>query len=423
MGPGDSRLLLGCAVALFAAAAAISGAEQSTRKDIRSFIRPPDGIQQSDPVFQNGRTLFGKRWTPNEGLGPLYDGRSCLICHPRGGNGRPVEQGRTGAENASAILRIAAPGNPYGRQLQRRTYDDAPGEGQFETKWQESDVTFPDGETVSLRRPRYVVSNLAHGAIPDTFSVLVAPKIAGTGLLEAIYESEIRHGADPNDRDGDGISGRASITADGQLGRFGWRAEVPSVADQVARAFAQDMGLSTALYPDVGGDCISAACRARFGKQTARAEVSAEQFVQLLAFVRMVDPPSPGSLDALGTSGKMLFASSGCAACHRPSFITGEANDAWLSRREIWPYTDLLLHDMGPGLADGLGDEWRTAPLWSVALRGQVHGDEFYLHDGRARSLTEAILWHGGEAQAARDRFAALSARDRAALLAFLRTL
>jgi CxxC motif-containing protein (DUF1111 family) len=385
---------------------------------LRNFIRPPIALDARDAAtFGAGRELFAKRWTEAEGLGPLFDGQSCLICHPRGGHGRPVEAGRTPAQNASMIVRLVSGDGAYGQQLQRRRSGDGAGEGAFTVVWTETGFTFPDGETVLLRAPRYSFTGLAHGDLPEGFSVVVAPKVAGTGLLEAVSEADVRAGTDPEDRNRDGISGRASLTRDGLLGRFGWRGEAATIPQQVARAFALDMSLSTSLYPDPDGDCTAGPCRSRFGaSSSSRVEVSERQFADLAAFVRMIEPPPQAARNSAAKRGASLFSALGCASCHRPAFATGLG-------RTISPYTDLLLHEMGERLADGAGGEWRTAPLWGVTRRLQVHGEAFYLHDGRARSLTEAILWHGGEAERARSAFVDLPRAQRRVLLAFLETI
>lgn len=414
-----SHILLGCALLAFASACALNGHDVQARAQIRNFIQPPPGISDAErAAFAEGRALLAKRWTAEEGLGPLFDGRSCLICHPRGGGGSPVQDGNAEADNASMILRFAAPAGGYGLQLQRRTIEGIMPEGQFSVRYAEEIFAFPDGEIATLRTPAYGFSKMMRGETPSRFSVVIAPKIAGSGLIEAIAEADIKALADPEDRNGDGISGRAGIAQGGRLGRFGWRAEIESVDEQVARAFLLDMGLSTHLYPQSNGDCVGDAC-----DDQQPIEVNAQQFSALARFVRMVEPSAPGAKDGMARQGSALFSNAGCSACHRPSFTTGTSPERFLSNRQIWPYSDLLVHDMGTALADDLSSEWRTAPLWGVALRGQINSAEYYLHDGRARTLTEAILWHGGEAQKARDRFVAMTGKERAALLAFLRSL
>jgi CxxC motif-containing protein (DUF1111 family) len=416
--------VLGSAMTLLAVACA-GGSGPADREAVRNFIRPPADLDSSRlEAFRVGRALFGKRWTLEEGLGPAYDARSCLICHPRGGGGRPAEVGRSPAENASMVVRLPQGDHAYGRQLQRRFGDDQPGEGQVSLAYDQSRFIFADGEAVTLRTPRYQLTGMKHGPLGVRPTVVIAPKVAGVGLLEAVPEASLRAGADPDDRNGDGVSGRLAVTEDGRIGRFGWRAEAVSVEDQAARAFALDMGLSTPVRPGAEGDCETPACRRRLhGEMAGRIEVEPARFAELVRFTRMIEPPPPGPKGPAARRGSTLFARIGCAACHRPSFVTGAPVDGGRAGRRIWPYSDLLLHDMGQGLADGNSSEWRTAPLWGVGLRAQVQGEAFYLHDGRARSVTEAILWHGGEAEGARRAFTGLSRQDRQALLAFLATL
>lgn len=269
----------------------------------------------------------------------------------------------------------------------------------------------------------------------------VAPQMIGLGLLEAIPEEDIRAAADPDDSDGDGISGRPNEVwslAHGRvrLGRFGWKAGNPTVRQQAAEAMDIDLGLSNALFARPSGDCTGAQpmCLNAPNGSTPRhgnLEVSAE-LLDLLTFYtqNLAVLVRRKHDDARVLRGKALFQSLNCAGCHRGPYTTGAVPDQpHLSGQKIWPYTDLLLHDMGEDLADrrpeGAADgrEWRTPPLWGIGLTQVVSGHTQFLHDGRARSLEEAILWHGGEAAAAQNGYAALTRRDRDALLAFLKSL
>jgi CxxC motif-containing protein (DUF1111 family) len=268
----------------------------------------------------------------------------------------------------------------------------------------------------------------------------VAPQMIGLGLLEAIPAADILAGADPDDADGDGISGRAQIVwsaAHGRpmLGRFGHKAGNATVLDQSAAAFAGDMGISNPLFPDGAGDCteVQAACRAApHGDGEARVfEIDAEGLDLTVFYALNLGVPARRDVsDPEVLRGKQVFYDAGCTSCHTPKFVTHRlADQPAQSFQLIWPYTDLLLHDMGDGLADNRpearadGREWRTAPLWGIGLTETVSGHTYFLHDGRARSLLEAILWHGGEAQAARDRVVGLPTGEREALLRFLESL
>jgi CxxC motif-containing protein (DUF1111 family) len=268
----------------------------------------------------------------------------------------------------------------------------------------------------------------------------VAPPMIGMGLLELVPEADIVARADPDDRDGDGIRGQARRVwskSEGRemLGRFGWKAGAATVADQTADAFANDIGLSTPLVKASAGDCTAAqsACRnAPNGDDSGEGvEVPATMFDLTVFYARNLGVPARvKAADKQVLRGRAVFAQTGCAACHTPRHVTTKHPDRpEQSSQTIWPYTDLLLHDMGEGLADhrpegtASGRAWRTPPLWGLGLTRTVSDHTLLLHDGRARNVTEAILWHGGEAQGARDRFAKLSVAERAALVAFLASL
>lgn len=309
-------------------------------------------------------------------------------------------------------------------------------------EYTETTVELSGGETVALRKPSYSVKNPAYGPLREDvmLSPRVAPQMIGLGLLEAIPSDDILALADPEDSDGDGISGHAQIAWSQRfdapmLGRFGWKAGMPTIEEQSASAFAGDLGISNPLHPDPWGDCTATqkSCRhAPHGDGDARGtEIDAAGLDLVTFYSRNLGVPSrrqPG--DAQVLRGKRVFYETGCADCHRPKFVTARLEDQpEQSFQLIWPYTDLLLHDMGEGLADnrpeGLatGHEWRTAPLWGLGLTQQVNGHSLFLHDGRARSLLEAILWHGGEAQTARDKVVEMPPEDRAALIEFVESL
>jgi len=263
----------------------------------------------------------------------------------------------------------------------------------------------------------------------------------GLGLLEAIPEEQIMAHADPDDADGDGISGRpnrvwSQLHEKEMLGRFGWKANVPTIIEQNAGAFSGDIGISTTLHPSGAGECTerqTSCIDAPSGNspKCQNVEVGDELF-ELMTFYtqNLAVPPRRYADDPEVLKGKALFHQTGCAQCHQPNFLTGDVPEQpHLSNQRIWPYTDMLLHDMGEGLADNRpdgkasGSEWRTPPLWGIGLTETVSDHTQFLHDGRARNLTEAILWHGGEGQAARDLFAALDKEDRDRLLAFVNSL
>ena len=300
-------------------------------------------------------------------------------------------------------------------------------------------VTFNDGHRVELRRPTLQITQLGYGPLhPDTRSARVAPPMIGLGLLEAIPEADILANEDPDDRNHDGIRGRANrVWDDAQgktvIGRFGWKAGQPNVNQQNVHAFNGDMGLTSTLQPKddctpAQVDCLAAPDGDGEGDEK---EVS-DNILRLVTFyTRNLGVPARRDVAAPQVlAGKNLFFQAGCQACHIPQFTTAaNTAEAELANQVIRPYSDLLLHDMGPGLADertefaANGQDWRTPPLWGIGLTETVSGHTQYLHDGRARNLLEAVLWHGGEAQSARDHVLTFNAEQRAALLAFLNSL
>lgn len=429
---------------------------------------------EREMLFKLGNGLFKKLWVAapastiaSDGLGPLYNARSCQRCHLKDGRGHPPAS--PGDSAVSMILRLAvpaadgpalstAPEPTYGAQLQDFAVLGHPAEGRFTLRYEEIPVRLSDGETASLRKPLYGLADLAYG--PAAAEVLISPRVAppmiGLGLLEAIPEADLLARADPDDADGDGVSGRARRVASAALGReaigrFGLKAAAATLTDQSAEAFFGDMGLSTPQRPEGWGECTARQpnCRGAAHGGSAQhggVEVSAEA-LDLVAFYarNLAVPPRRDVGDPAVLRGKRIFYESGCIRCHTPKHVThrfapaetrgggGVADWPEQSFQLIWPYTDLLLHNMGPGLADGrpegagdglaTGREWRTAPLWGIGLTETVSGHSQFLHDGRARTLLEAVLWHGGEAAAARERVVSMPKADRAALIRFLESL
>ena len=415
-------------------------------------------------TFKLGDALFRKTWVAapastlaSDGLGPLYNARGCQDCHLKDGRGHAPE-GPTD-NRVSMLLRLSIPGGTtpaeiadfhatlpdpvYGTQLQDYATLGQMAEGRIDITYTEVPATLADGTLVSLRAPIYGIRNPAYGPpSPDLMlSPRVAPQMIGLGLLEAIPAADIVAREDPADADGDGLSGRAQIVMSAEfgvpmLGRFGLKAGAPSIRDQTAAAFSGDMGLSTTLHPAPSGDCTAAETDCLAAPNGAQAihdgqEASAETLDLVTFYARNLGVPERrGVGDPTVLRGKAIFHSLNCTGCHTPKHVTHRLKDQpEQSFQLIWPYTDLLLHDMGPGLADsrpeGRADEreWRTSPLWGIGLTAQVSGHTEFLHDGRARSLLEAILWHGGEAQVARDGVVTLPTADRDALIAYLESL
>ena len=422
---------------------------------------------EQEQEFKLGNGLFRKTWVSSpsstqasDGLGPLFNARACQLCHLKDGRGHPPRV--PGEAATSMLLRLAIPARTdeerqaladkrllripdpiYGGQLQDSAVPGLKREGSIEISYEEFDVPLAGGETARLRRPTFSVTDFAYGA-PDpelTLSPRVAPQMIGLGLVEAIHEDDIRALADPDDRDGDGISGRVSVVRDAEtgelaLGRFGWKASEATIRDQTAHAFADDIGISSPLAPRHYGDCTEKqpACLAMAtGVQERLGDTEApDPVLDLVTFYsrNLAVPARRDFDDAQVLAGKAAFHGAGCNSCHTPKFVTRRDAPQKEHRFQlIWPYSDFLLHDMGEGLADhqqvgdASGSEWRTAPLWGVGLTETVSGHTLFLHDGRARNLLEAILWHGGEAQNARDKVVAMSPEERAALIRFLESL
>lgn len=432
-----------------------------------AFSHPLETLTfEEEQLFRVGNGIFRKLWVSSpastqasDGLGPLFNARSCQRCHLKDGRGHPPAEGETAI---SMFLRLSIPPQNeaqrqllesgqvgvipdpvYGGQLQNFAVPGHLAEGQMTITYEEVPVELNGGEKVSLRKPVYGIADLGYG--PTHPELMVSPRVAnqviGLGLLEAIHEGDILAQADPDDADGDGISGRPNWVRDDTtgelvLGRFGWKAGNPNVRQQSAHAFTGDIGISTSVTPYHAGECTEAqtACQAApTGVQVALGDVEAPDTVLDLVtfYAETLAPPARRDLEEPEVlRGKELFHASGCAACHTPKYVTRrDAAIGGTSFQLIWPYTDLLLHDMGEGLADGrpewqaTGREWRTAPLWGIGLTETVNGHTFFLHDGRARNLLEAILWHGGEAQAARDAVVAMTPEERDDLLAFIGSL
>jgi CxxC motif-containing protein (DUF1111 family) len=444
---------------------AAGAATVRARANADAFSHPSANIGfEGEMTFKLGNALFRKTWIAapastlaSDGLGPLYNARACQDCHIKDGRGVvPLP----GERSVSLFLRLSLPGGSapsdieeylatqadptYGSQLQDFASPGQVPEGRMNAVYEETPVTLQDRTIISLRAPTYTITDPAYGTLRDDLMISprIAPQMIGLGLLEAIPAQDILARADPDDTDGNGISGRANIVVSTEygvpmLGRFGLKAGAPTVREQSAAAFAGDMGLSTRLHPDPWGECTTAqpSCRTALHGQEPGVrdglEVDNASLDLVTFYARNLGVPARRNVDDPQVlRGKDIFHAAQCAACHVPKAVTNrlDGQDAQ-SFQLIWPYTDLLLHDMGEGLADhrpearATGTEWRTPPLWGIGLTAQVSGRTEFLHDGRARSLLEAILWHGGEAQAARDAVVSLPTADRNALIAFLESL
>ena len=442
--------------AAVAADAAFSAAER------KAFMQPAADLPfEQRMTFVLGRAIFEKIWvsspsstTASDGLGPLYNARSCLQCHINNGRGLPPDE--QGSANRNGILiQLGIPGNGhtgrqgvtpdpvYGRQLQTFAVTGLPAEARLKLTYAYETVQLNGGDTVELRQPVYQLDNPGYGDFHPQLqlSPRLAPAMIGLGLLELIPEADILAREDPDDLNADGISGRANRVyhpdfKELQLGRFGWKAGQADLRLQNASALNTDIGIGNPDYPAASGDCTAAqpAClNAPHGNTPAQdnLEASAEMMAVLLFYTQHLEAPPRRNTDQPDVqAGEQLFHEIGCSQCHTPVHTTGHAADRpALSNRTIRPYTDLLLHDMGEGLADhrpefaASGREWRTPPLWGLGRHIAVSGERALLHDGRARTLNEAILWHGGEAETARERFRQLTPQQRTYLISFLESL
>ena len=313
--------------------------------------------------------------------------------------------------------------------------------GHWIVNWQTIKDSFADGTPYELQKPIISFTDLGYGPIGD--NIQVSPRVGtpmiGLGLLEAVPSAAILALADPDDRDGDGISGRPNMVedrthGDTRLGRFGWKAGQPSVRQQIAGAFNGDIGITSSVFPDPNHTAPQAAAGLGELPNGGEPELSERALERVTFYSQNLAVPNRRNIDNPQVQrGWEAFQQANCIACHTPTLTTApepaSPELAALAGQTIHPFTDLLLHDMGPGLADNRpeaqanGSEWRTAPLWGIGLTETVNGHTRFLHDGRARSLSEAILWHGGEAEAAKEAYRTMSADDRAALIAFLESL
>lgn len=420
-----------------------------------AFSQPIPNLTESQRLqFFQGRRLFQQVWliSPSsseesaaiDGLGAVYNRLSCSACHPKNGRGQPPET--PDSEMRSMLVRLSIPGqnphggpNPhpvYGDQLNEHGIPKVPGEGRARIQYQEVTEILADGEVVKLRQPTIEFVELNFGEIDKNTltSPRVAPPIFGLGLLEAIDQATLLSLADPEDKNHDGISGRVNRVWDVQtqatvLGRFGWKANQPNVAQQIAGAFIGDLGITSHLFPTE--NCTEAQSACRHAVSGGQPELSAQQLENITFYHFALAVPSRRNADDPQVKvGEQLFSQLKCDACHTPTLTTGEFPQLpALAHQPIHPYTDLLLHDMGTQLADGrpdyeaTGQEWRTPPLWGMGLIEKINGHSTLLHDGRARNVLEAILWHDGEAKTSKEAVKKLSKTDRAALLQFLNSL
>jgi CxxC motif-containing protein (DUF1111 family) len=442
------------------------GDNSTTTLTTNAFSKPSvllKGSHRAD--FKVGNSFFKNPWVvapastdARDGLGSLFNVNACQSCHIKDGRGHapadasdradsmlirlsilPQNEAQQALLAAGKTASIAEPN--YGGQFQDQSVFGVKPEGRIAVTWEDVKVQFADGEVVTLRKPHFELQNLAYGELhKDTkMSPRVAPPMIGLGLLEAIDAQDILAQVDESDANNDGISGRANWVVDVQtgdlvLGRFGWKAGQPTLKQQSAGAFNGDMGLTTSLFPNENCTPSQHAClKAPTGGRNGAPEVSdeilgtVEFYSQNLAVPVRRDADNPDVL-----KGKALFYDAGCTSCHTPAYRTSKADtvDKHLRDQVIFPYTDMLLHDMGEALSDGghteflaQGEEWRTPPLWGIGMTETVNGHTEFLHDGRARNVMEAVLWHGGEAEQSKQRVLTFTKEQRAQLVKFLNSL
>ncbi len=427
-----------------------------------AFSMPLPTLDDADNArFAVGNSFFRRNWveapastTARDGLGPHFIARSCAGCHVQDGRGAPPDFRKGLSEPPVALLmRLSIPGvgahggvvpDPvYGDQLNNAAIQGVRPEGQVRIRYQTLRGNFADGTAYTLRKPLYSLTQLAYGPLAPgaMISPRIAPQIAGVGLLEAIPEADILANAAEQAAISGPVKGQPNLVWDNfaqapRIGRFGWKANQASVASQTAGAFLGDIGITSTQHPDEActpaqKDCLAAPR----GAQGKAPEIDDRTLSDVIFYQATLAPAARRNVDdAQVLRGQSLFAQVRCSACHRPSYTTGAApfprlSSAKVQGLKIWPYTDLLLHDMGPDLADGRpdfaanGQQWKTPPLWGVGLIHDVNGHRRLLHDGRANGVLEAILWHGGEALRAKQKVLQLNASERQALVAFVESL
>jgi CxxC motif-containing protein (DUF1111 family) len=374
----------------------------------------------------------------NSGLGPVFNNVSCISCHHNDGKGTPT----AGFVNSSLLFRLSISGTDinggplfisgFGGQLQDVSIFGKQPEANINISYSNVAIAYPDGETVTLRKPAYTVTN-SYQTLPSNYllSPRLAPPVFGLGLLQNIPEATILSFADENDTDGDGISGKVnyvynSFTQQRELGRFGLKANTSNILLQVASAYHQDMGITNYVFTKE-----SSYGQSQNDNLNDDPELADSTINQVAFYIKTLAVPARRNvLDADVQKGKQLFTQINCSGCHKPVMQTGvDVTLAAINNQRIQPFTDLLLHDMGDDLADGrpdflaTGKEWRTATLWGIGLFAKTNGTPFYLHDGRARTIEEAILWHGGEALQSKTKFMQLNKPERINLLKFIQSL
>lgn len=432
----------------------LSGGENFTTFDFSENAFGIEGknlTSQQSNDFTTGNSFFRSNWViapasvqTLDGIGALFNAVSCGSCHFKDGRAKPPQSNNEALNGLLFRLSLGndAQNNPipepnYGTQLQDKAIPNALPEAKVQVTYQEITQNYPDGTAYTLRKPIYTFLQPNYGNFHPNmqFSPRIAQQLCGLGLLENIKEQDILQNVDENDTNNDGISGKANWVWDAttkkiSLGRFGWKANVATLKEQTAGAFNGDIGITSPIFPQ---ENITQNQQNTLGNipNGGTPEIDEPTFNKVVTYSQLLSVPArrnPKDTDIL--QGKQLFMQLNCNACHKPSFVTGNnSNLQSLNNQTIRPYTDMLLHDLGEGLADNRpdfkanGQEWRTPPLWGIGMLQVVNRHTFLLHDGRARNVEEAILWHGGEAEKSKNAFKNLSKTERANVLKFLNSL
>jgi CxxC motif-containing protein (DUF1111 family) len=395
--------------------------------------------------FVIGNSFFRRNWveagastTARDGLGPHFIARSCGGCHVQDGRGAPPS---TRDEAAVALLlRLSLPdGSPeptYGNQFNNAAVQGVKPEGRVTLRGRDVRGRFADGTPYTLRAPVYGFADLAYGPMARDVRVSprIAPQLVGVGLLEAIPADEIERNSREQAQEPGPIKGVPNRVHDAfaqreLIGRFGWKANTASLAHQTGSAFVGDIGITSTRFASESCSASQRDCKA--APSGGAPEIDDATLADVVFYQATLAPPARRAAnDAQVQRGQQLFAQAQCAACHRPSYVTSaQAASPALANQRIWPYTDLLLHDMGDALADhrpdgqANGRQWKTPPLWGIGLIPDVNGHQRLLHDGRARGVMEAILWHGGEADASKQQVLKMTKTEREALVRFVNSL
>ena len=440
----------------------------TTRRLYASYIYPGNKVSRDLQLnFWTGFSLFRDPWVAapsatgnRDGLGPLFNTRSCVACHTAGSRAKIDEVGhmlplslvvRLGSTDAN--IKYSDP--TYGDQIQPRavryrvqekdtpntSYIENLGEAWLNKSYGIVSGNFADGTPYELLKPSYELSKLAYGPLAPHIglSVRLAPNVFGLGLLNAIKTDDLLSQEDIDDSDGNQISAKYNrvpdvVTNTTEIGRFGFKAKQPNLRQQVAAAFRDDIGITNSAFPTETCSSKQVACQSAVkhgGHSIDDLEIPDNRFDLTVTFNELLGvPPARRLASKVAQAGRKVFYQSQCQQCHTPSYVTDPNYPVKaLANQKIWPYTDLALHDMGEGLADGVyefeasGREWRTAPLWGIGLQKINTGQQRFLHDGRARTINEAILWHGGEAESSRQTYLKLTKKQRDDLIKFIKAI